>query len=693
LSQTTPFVLKAIEASESLVPRELSTKWIDTFHKIIATSGCEIPTAGIKRFGRSTVPETMDDINEALKFVNRTNECWQLVKACIDIDRQRGSGLHARGTLGVRVPVCTGMPGIGKTTFARHAIMHLAEKRLPKDPGAPIDFTEIAAKIVQEYATTPDPVATDTMCQLLMACNQGRNLRIAGDVDSFRAYGLQFELAVSLFAQWVQPAVPTLESRSVLQKLRDTMPTTLTVKQAVRFMLGTHQGPCGMGAAVILNIDEAHKYKDLHAMIDACVACLTEHNFRVFVTITGVHAAEIAASVDASRAGAVDIVLPLLTVDHMTEILCCLFSKSVSQLSMPLQSVMWWLGGVPRYLEYFLRAAGDQSGLHELSKLFDWLLAASINVLMDVVMVVATKDLCFSNHPREVFQSIVALTVSGLLVPETLFLEAEPRFFGHSHYTIGWAQRCGLLYWERCEGVLGIVRMPPLVQHYLQCRFGNESDLVDLDSPPAYLHPKDNEALVAITMLHKCFAFHLANPTKTQIRLDTLCPLFPTLYVNLPTDFRLEVLDTQVDTVAGMRALIKTVRSADYCGPIAFVNGHGASPSDAFIIFQQHILFIQGNQSVKACQQFLSNKTAAGVDTGKPIITTEYDKIFQHVRTQQHSFIFFTDETADERPKKTLVFAGREEHVALMGEFVTDLRKYHWEDSEVRLESAAAAFD
>lgn len=123
-----------------------------------------VPTAEKRRrhsLGADAGTEVMEAarIGHYFSFVNREAQCAQLVaglQALDDLRSSPGASNWETNKRRVRVPVCTGIPGIGKTRFAREAVYHILKDK-----------------------TDPSPLET----ALVDACLQDRNVRIPCDRD------------------------------------------------------------------------------------------------------------------------------------------------------------------------------------------------------------------------------------------------------------------------------------------------------------------------------------------------------------------------------------------------------------------------------------------------------------------------------------------------------------------------------
>jgi hypothetical protein len=148
-----------------------------------------------------------DYLGPWFKFENRKEQCKLVVRAFAAMDLQRGSHRMNAKTCDLRVPVCTGMPGIGKTRFARAAVVHLARTVT----GLPSPTYEEVLAAIPAMASTVWPsddgdarIHHDLLQQLVIACYEHRNLRVALNPATFTTDSLECSLAVELLAQWAK---------------------------------------------------------------------------------------------------------------------------------------------------------------------------------------------------------------------------------------------------------------------------------------------------------------------------------------------------------------------------------------------------------------------------------------------------------------------------------------------------------
>ena len=101
---------------------EISTKYL-----IDSTSS----SRGRESFDHMFSPHEDADLQylgEIFPFVNREQECIDLIRCLGDMDSMRGRRSFDKCKRDLKIPLYVGLPGIGKTRFARIAVTHLVEK-------------------------------------------------------------------------------------------------------------------------------------------------------------------------------------------------------------------------------------------------------------------------------------------------------------------------------------------------------------------------------------------------------------------------------------------------------------------------------------------------------------------------------------------------------------------------------------
>lgn len=208
---------------------------------------------------------------------------------------------------------------------------------------------------------------------------------------------------------------------------------------------------------LIINLDEAQKLGlGLQNALEILAKPIITQNSRVLVTITGISEASLRDAIEQSSVSIRHIFLPTLKDEHVSHILQTIFGEE--KLSSSIVNATKRLGGVPRFLEYFLRSASKKAGAKTVSDVGDWLRSATGNELMDVVYLTSIfiSELLQLNYdvPGEVLDNIFSLSVSER--PVGLEQIISP------NWTVERAQSRSLLYWRVTSGGLGIIVMPPI---------------------------------------------------------------------------------------------------------------------------------------------------------------------------------------------------------------------------------------
>ena len=185
---------------------------------------------------------------------------------------------------------------------------------------------------------------------------------------------LEIEILSSVLVQWMKhrqlkPEFEHLKNDQIValldtafgnlrrQCLRGDMSLTLggTVDFILQQDLQVHES--GRSPALIVNFDEAQTIGDLlqHALRILVTPILTE-NRCVFITITGISKARLFEAIQRP-----DVTLPVLKDAHIADILAKVFKVDADAIPRSVRNAVKWLGGVPRFLEYFLKTTADKS--------------------------------------------------------------------------------------------------------------------------------------------------------------------------------------------------------------------------------------------------------------------------------------------------------------------------------------------
>lgn len=348
-------------------------------------------------------------------FQGREVQCVELLRAFYQLDELRGKPASQKRAL--QVPVCLGMPGIGKSRFAREVILHLAKladrdissasSSQASSPGSAAQpaaastarrqpsTADVAGWIVNKVWGTANIQHHNYVCELLRACDSSRNLRL----DMFK-FGLGHGTSMSpdllgrmLLVEWAlayhrehviseckgsreslmrflaerYPLVDLLDVLKLILGWSPPLPGPFSTAEAV---VSPHSDKDGDGVpALILNLDEAHLLgpEAIRDMLNHLASAILQ-GFRLCVVVTGMQDVSVTRAIDASNVGFTSVHLPLLQEQHVRNIMEA-FRPRDEERGLGLNNYMaeaaWWAGGVPRFLELmFFHVA--ESALQEL---------------------------------------------------------------------------------------------------------------------------------------------------------------------------------------------------------------------------------------------------------------------------------------------------------------------------------------
>lgn len=659
-----------------------------------------LPSAGVSRrvwrgsLGVDEVPATVwwGQAGHHFRFVNREEQCLELLEVLCRLERLRlrASTIAAEGRWEALkreavVPVCTGMPGLGKTRFARDAIFHLARSACGGDT---LESVVEAATHLRDNAT--DASVTQALAR---ASFMDRNLRI--DFSDFNDVPNEAQVAAALLGEWAKHREAGLASR-VRDGLRGT---DVTLLDAVRYIFANCADSADPDAAadgplaLMINFDEAHVLPEgaigLH--LRAALRLLLVNGLRVFVTVTGVNATRIHSELDGSQIRPHDICLPLLTMEHTLTVARSFLPEA--EMDRPLmRHVLWWLGGVPRFLEYLVGAAAHAAGLpDETGPRQD--VAAFLKRLEpagagDLISAIAARLWDHTIVTTNVLDEAFSFAVMGASVPRDFHLTES--------VTVQQAQKDSLLYWRSTGGAReGVIQLPPLVLHWRQRWLAPTQRLFPMQNFVPFMSPRDNESVAAGVLMHKARA--AVKLGRDEVLLSSLgipvhAALIPDITVRLPACFDVVRTDGNV-TADNFKALVERVRSSatPVSTPVAFVNAATASFADAFLILPNIVIFIQEKQRVEARLAAACGTTIPTAGAGD--LWEEYEKLGDYASSLPHVFLYITDELAPGKGGrgKNRCVVGRDGHERLLGTLCAHLRACALAPSSIDLRAATVA--
>ena len=208
--------------------------------------------------------------------------------------------------------------------------------------------------------------------------------------------------------------------------------------------------------ALIINLDEAQILRgSLQIVLEIISRPLFSANCRVLLTVAGKCTSDFREAIVQSNVSLQPIILPILTETHLSTILCYIFGVEANQLPQNVVHVMKWFGGVPRYLEFFLKSVAKKSTTITLKQIWEWLCTAENELLMDVILYVRSYHTCYLEPPDFILDNVFSISVAEWLIALDVYLDKE--------WTVEDAQNCSVLHWNGIPGGPGIATMIPLI--------------------------------------------------------------------------------------------------------------------------------------------------------------------------------------------------------------------------------------
>ena len=649
-----------------------------------------------------------DYMGENFIFVNRETECKQLVTRFGEMDLLRGNGNFDQLKRDLFAPLCIGLPGLGKTRFARIAATSLVRKATGILSPTLEQMLESSVTVAEDI--WPDDRSHDELLrELVLASHEDRNIRITlNSTPGAAERDVEVEIIVAVLVQWMKhrelrPEFEHLIGNKIVNKLkgelgvlRDARFGTFTFCDIVNFIIerSSRAGKVEHTPALIINLDEAQKLgSSLQNVLEILVSPIFMENCRVFVTITGICTAAFRDAIVQSNVLLQPIILPVLTDKYMSSILANIFGVEVNQLPLVVASFTKWLGGVPRFLEYFLGFVAKKARATTVKQIWEWLNDADINSLMDILLQARSKITGFAlgeyGIPDDLLDNIFSIAV------------AEHPIQLSDHLTKNWtvedAQNRSLLYWKGVPGGYGAVIMPPLLLHHFHLNSSKNAgaSIHLLKRPSSTMTVSDNEAVAATSLLHKLKAASITGREQVLLFKDLMGGMtaegWEDILVTVPKCFNLEVLRNQIGDDEFEAKKLKVLADSEklpQITPIAFVNCRNASFADAFIIFPELVIFIQEKQSVLARQQNASSwisKHKFSVDC----VASERLKVVKSMMPND-LFLYICDSQGGGAPccigTDTMLITV-ELHTKLLGSTLAWLRASSLEDSATRADS------
>jgi hypothetical protein len=620
--------------------------------------------------GAVQTPENViwSKLGNHFRFVNREAQAKKLFEAFFSMELIRTNPLpDGRWELlkrRVRVPTCTGMPGVGKTRFARDAIHHLAEVHERKcNTSGKQDAASIIASAASAYEK--DQERSSLFQSLIRASYYNCSLR----VDCSLLCEEKSSIAKVLLEQWL--------GGTHLIDVPDNV--HLTLYSVVQHILARTPKKELCEPSLLINVDEAHwlKQETLGTVLRQLLNLLVVNKLRVFVVVTGVTSAVIDGALKSSSMGALEISLPLLKLEHVQEIVQGFFPEIVT-FDHILQHILWWVGGVPRFLQYMITVAAELCKENEnggaRKPVADFLMSLNETSASGILDSLASMVYFCAKVSKEVLEKAFSYALLEMKVSGSFRLTREE--------TVESAQENCQLYWKKIQGEDGIITLPPLVLYW------TSANRIGRQLPPIHLFryfvpfstTRDEETLVVTVLMHKFKACSLQGMTKVKLSVLGLPHGKDDTEVDVPNVFSVERAPHKIEKKHFVDFLNEVRRKRR--SVVAYVNVAQAAFADAFIILKDFVIFIQEKQRAIARVQGFQKKTVAKVSN--KAVQEEYEKLGHPARVYPHAFYYVTDEkdgTSKLPPNAYVVSC--DEHQKLLGTTCAYLRQRSFGSSMV----------
>eukprot|EP00047_Mylnosiga_fluctuans_P024482 m.161764 g.161764 ORF g.161764 m.161764 type:complete len:856 (-) comp9869_c0_seq1:25-2592(-) len=409
----------------------------------------------------------LNQIGQLMPFLNRDDECKALVRTLYRAWTERDGADGARF-----VPVCLGLPGIGKSRFARVAVLRLVNIAMNSEGTALPDNVDAAVSaadaIVTSILAQPQPqpqfaeeqrpeeqpeehrpeeqaekLARDRrrfvrfVRSLVLACYEDRNLCVTmRTVDDYHSSEQAFaSYVLSIWAKTQLGDSPEL--RDCVASIRSDL--NLRLLHVLEYIAAQSGQYVDTDYAFIINIDEAQDTTKLPYVMGLLMNTVKEGGKRepciqLSIVVTGYKPSAIEVAISASGFPYSRVMLKPLEYHHLVTILDKLFPEAaISTNGVPacLAHCLLWFGGIPRLLELFLLRV----------RVYDFMVGEDI---LRPLAIDSREELCdvlfrspswrvlrvlnriqSTNVPADVAPHLQALALTGLSVDRTFKLTPD----------------------------------------------------------------------------------------------------------------------------------------------------------------------------------------------------------------------------------------------------------------------------
>eukprot|EP00048_Salpingoeca_helianthica_P009811 m.140721 g.140721 ORF g.140721 m.140721 type:complete len:763 (+) comp14954_c1_seq1:119-2407(+) len=441
--------------------------------------------------------------------------------------------------------------------------------------------------------------------------------------------------------------------------------------------------------ALIINLDEAQGCVSdsdtvtLGLTIHGLQALSIQCGWRIFLTVTGISAPVVQRILDKSSHRALAISLPMLENRHTIAIVQRLFQQPTDTVMLKIAFALACVGGVPRCLQAFLATVATHMSVVQLdhqrlgrdavlANIWHQLNTASV---YDICVLLRTS--ANANYPMPE-RAGLSLTASELSHVISLAVSGCPvelsQLTKHNLSPERLELYCHFMQLTEEPGKV-VIRLPTIVLFNL-LRFSHMSMNLELPlssgfrgmtSTTCTQTQNETETTAIDFLMHRLRALRMSKQTSdASVTLAELGLFFRSgpSSVSLPFEFYVRALDNQ-HAGPKLRALIDGIQASYQihrdvlsgkpapCQPwfapcAAFLNAKSAPSADAFVVFENFVLFLQEKQSVLSRRDYWQGK-ARCVANGQEILD-EYTKAVAGtgLTSEQFGFVYVTDQTVSE---------------------------------------------
>lgn len=408
----------------------------------------------------------------------------------------------------IKIPITHGLSGIGKSRFAREALIRYIRRLSETDQ-------------LSGHASNENFVDHFLNDKLL------GNFRIAMD-DVIQEDNIQKQLTIEILYQFMKYSLLDKVPENGRHKIKSIIEKSIenfNLLEAIKFIIEKTPFSC-----ILVNIDEASAVSQtILQSILKCFGDLLCLGLPVYFTVSGVYRGpSMENAAISSGMQLVVILLPPLSVDE-----CCFICHKF--LDLPESStennqfflhLVWLAGGVPRYLAYLLFFIAKMRNVVSYNENSTWFETKDFPALKNIISNFAHRDaqdvtaswidLCTFKRtvhdiPSDVYSNLISLCLSEFSVEGQL----EKNISQGKQFSIDAARTAEMMFITPQYHIF----IPPILLHHYHN--STRSELTCLTLPLidlcGVMNSRDNEALYITIIVHRIRALMLLGHKKIDL--------------------------------------------------------------------------------------------------------------------------------------------------------------------------------